>query len=408
MCRVLFAALLAVLVASAASAAIVVPGAEGWDGPFAPTGASYVVDLSKAATGQWDGTPEVPGNGVYDPEKWAVVFKYESVNVPAGCTVTFKNHPSRAPVVWLVSGDVTIAGKVVLDGADSVTTGEYAEPGPGGFRGGAGILTGLGGSAGFGPGGGNVYYPAGWSEGRSSGSYSTGGEYYVTTPVVVTYGGALIQPLIGGSGGTSYQQGTYSGGGGGGALLIAAAGIVTVSGTVSASGGNAHGGGSGGAVRIVAETLTGAGAIMAKSKGNGGLGRIRFEANARPFAGSVTPAATFSTTPITTAQIWPPESFPSLKVLSLGGQQVPYDPTAGVVLGSTDVAFGTAGNQRVVVEASNVPLDWVVRARAASRGANAVFVDLTRTGGDESSSTWEGDVNLPQGITAIQVRAAKP
>ena len=40
------------------------------------------------------------------PPKWDLVFKYTSVNVAAGATVTFKNNASRALVVWLVSGNV--------------------------------------------------------------------------------------------------------------------------------------------------------------------------------------------------------------------------------------------------------------------------------------------------------------
>ncbi|MCC6484607.1 MAG: hypothetical protein IT209_07165 [Armatimonadetes bacterium] len=77
-------------------------------------------------------------------------------------------------------------------------------------------------------------------------------------------------------------------------------------------------------------------------------------------------------------------------------------------IGETDLAFTGAGSQHIVVHASNVPAEWIVKARVISRGANAQFVDLAMTSGDVSSSTWEGDVNLPEGITAIQVRAAKP
>jgi hypothetical protein len=33
---------------------------------------------------------------------------HASVNIPAGVTVTFKNHASHAPVVWLVQGGVTM------------------------------------------------------------------------------------------------------------------------------------------------------------------------------------------------------------------------------------------------------------------------------------------------------------
>ena len=147
----LFAALSTPLVA-----AITVPS-DGSDGVFNPT-ASVQVDLSQAVTGAWNQAGN--GHGVYDVDKWAVVFKYSSVNIPSGVVVTFKNHPSRAPVVWLVQGNATIAGTVKLDGQDYVGNDPQglliimAEPGPGGFRGGAaGINVQLQPGPGLGPGG---------------------------------------------------------------------------------------------------------------------------------------------------------------------------------------------------------------------------------------------------------------
>lgn len=96
-------------------AAIVVPGADGSDGALVIT-EDTVIDLSQAVLGdgaavKWDTNNAAnEGKGIYDPEKWAVVFKYSSVTVGAGVTLSFKNHGSRAPVVWLVNGDVTIDG----------------------------------------------------------------------------------------------------------------------------------------------------------------------------------------------------------------------------------------------------------------------------------------------------------
>ena len=63
------------------------------DGNFSP-GADIEVDLGQAITGAWDASNSADtGKGRYDASKWAVVFKYASVNIPAGVTVTFKNHP---------------------------------------------------------------------------------------------------------------------------------------------------------------------------------------------------------------------------------------------------------------------------------------------------------------------------
>lgn len=79
------------------------------------------------------------------------------VNIPAGKTVAFKNHPSRAPVVWLVTGDVMVNGSLNLSGQNGVEVPFLAEPGPGGFRGGPGYYhSSVRSSGGLGPGGGGA------------------------------------------------------------------------------------------------------------------------------------------------------------------------------------------------------------------------------------------------------------
>ena len=143
-CLALTASLL--LAAGLARADLTIPGADGSDGSLHVT-ADTVIDLSQAPTAAWDtASTDVgsngsnAGNGVYDPDKWAVVFKYASVTVDADATLTFANHPSRAPVVWLVNGDASIAGIVDLNGHDWVSPPDMAEPGPGGFRGAIGSV----------------------------------------------------------------------------------------------------------------------------------------------------------------------------------------------------------------------------------------------------------------------------
>ena len=97
-------------------------GSDGSDGAFAPK-FDTVIDLSLAATASWDTPSPVPGQGVYDPERWAVVFKYTTIDIPLGVTVSFTNHPSGAPVIWLASGDVTIAGEVNVNGEEGAHSG---------------------------------------------------------------------------------------------------------------------------------------------------------------------------------------------------------------------------------------------------------------------------------------------
>jgi hypothetical protein len=86
---------------------LVIPS-DGSDGVFNPT-ANVEIALSQAVPGAWNSSNSAnPGKGVYDSAKWAVVFKYASIDIPVGVTITFKNHPTHAPVVWLVQGSVTI------------------------------------------------------------------------------------------------------------------------------------------------------------------------------------------------------------------------------------------------------------------------------------------------------------
>jgi plastocyanin len=264
---------------------IVVPGANGTDGPLVIT-ANTEIDLSQAVTGTWDQDNTAnAGKGVYDPAKWAVVFKFSSVTVNSGATVTFKNHPSRAPVVWLVNGNVTIAGTVSMNGQNGQLAPVLSEPGPGGFRGGLGsYLSVMNGGAGFGPGGGGQQGNAG-----GPGGYGSNGVHDTAAQRGFAYGNPSLIPLIGGSGGAGDPEFTNNlgGGAGGGAILIASQGLLTISGQIRTNGGNGlnewsqnSGGGSGGGIRLIADTLSGSGALTAVG-GTGwhisGLGRIRIE-----------------------------------------------------------------------------------------------------------------------------------
>lgn len=175
------------------SAAITIPGADGSDGDLHIT-ENETIRLSDALDGSWNAAVDLDdaGKGIYDKDKWAVVFKYSSVTIDSGATLSFSNHPSRAPVVWLVSGNVTINGTISLNGGDYVTTPANSEPGPGGFRGGAGsFVSGVEHGAGFGPGGGRQ--ESNWGAGGSYGTVGGSGP--------AKYGNPSLIPLVGGSGG---------------------------------------------------------------------------------------------------------------------------------------------------------------------------------------------------------------
>ena len=73
---------------------------DGSDGDLV-IASNTTIDLSQAPTGTWDvaNSNGLDGLGVYDPDKWAIVFHYSSVTINGSRTLYFSNHPSRAPVV---------------------------------------------------------------------------------------------------------------------------------------------------------------------------------------------------------------------------------------------------------------------------------------------------------------------
>lgn len=314
-----FVLTMACMLACSVCMALNIPGADGSDGVLKITTTDctngvYTIDLGRAATKQWNAKPTTAGCGVYDPEKWAVVFKYSSVQIDEGCTLKFVNHPSNPPVYWLVSGNVVINGEINLDGDRGQDKGDIgvtvcAKPGPGGFAGGLSLTYDSSashfyyGGGGYGPGGATSqmrramggYNKVSLTGG--GGSYATKGNsnsktsgYTNSSEAGFIYSDETLIPLIGGSGGAGYNGfdsdvltlvGGGSGGAGGGAICIAAKGTVILQGCINARG-NRGGGyysssangfyllggsGSGGAVRILADTLSGTGSIDVRSFG---------------------------------------------------------------------------------------------------------------------------------------------
>lgn len=358
------------------------------------------IDLSLAVTAGWD----TPGNGfgVYDSTKWAIVFKYSSVSIDAGANVLFINHPSRAPVVWLVQGDVTMSGGVVSLWSASWGAGGMMEPGPGGFRGGRGPDQ-FPPSAGFGPGGG--------------GSYEGEGGAYGDGPAA--YGNPRVLPLIGGSGGDGSGINDGTAGAGGGAILIAAAGTITIgsASTLRADGLGCMwgGGGSGGAIRLIAESVTGDASRLSARGGDaywysdGGVGRIRIEAMHNNLSGQSTPPYTYWPVANNAAVIWPLPGSPELRLVSVAGHAAPADPEARFD-GTGDMLILDSGPIPVILESINTPTNWNVTLRVVPRAGQAYVVSASHVDGDSLSSTWQATLQpLPQSdFVAIQARAAQP
>ena len=76
----LFAALGLATCLLPASAQLSIPS-DGSDGVLEVTN-DMVIDLRNATVGKWDTNNSANvGSGVYDSQKWAIIFKYKSVNI---------------------------------------------------------------------------------------------------------------------------------------------------------------------------------------------------------------------------------------------------------------------------------------------------------------------------------------
>ena len=373
---------------------------DGSDGVLNIT-SNTVIDLSQAVTGTWsDDNTTNSGKGVYDPAKWAVVFKYQSVNIATNCTVTFANHPSHAPVVWLVQSNAVVNGTVSVNGHDfDPFYPDYllpVEPGPGGFRG--GCYSGSAYGSGYGPGGSN----GGGTQSQAS-SYGAG------------YGGPTVMPLIGGSGGASTYNPNLgwvpiAGPGGGGAILIAA-NVLTINGAISALAGNGfyhfsyydgtfYDYAGDGAIRVVANQVLGTGIL------NAGNGRNKTDAN-YVSAQLVETPNTIAVAPGLNPNIFPPDSDPVVSVLSVNGQTAPVDPVA-TVSNATDMNMGTNSPVDVIIMSKNFPPNGAVSLRVVPKYGNNFNVSASFVGGTFSNATWKATTTLPNGFCVLQAHATSP
>jgi hypothetical protein len=373
-------ALVSLAFAPAGFAQLNIPG-DGSDGVFAPL-TNVVIDLSQAVTGSWDmNNTANAGRGVYDPEKWAVVFKFQSVTVLEGVTVRFANHPSRAPVVWLVQSNVVIDGEVNLKGEPADDDASLAninkQGGPGGFRGGLGK---------------NPEYPNYYRNGMGPGDCFDGWYYN-------SYGNAQILPLIGGFGMLSYAGGRR-GAGGGGAILIACACDIGVEGSITADGGDSWLGGAGGAIRLVAREVRGGG-VFYYSRGRFRLECITHHLTNPAFADS------FPVNPGPTPVIWPPSDAPKARIASVAGNPVPDEPLAALN-GQPDLTIAVNQPVDVMIETKNFPIEGSVSLRVIPKYSNAFWVSAQYVSGSFAQALWKATPTFPTAYCAMIVRAAAP
>lgn len=365
---------------------------DGSDGALVVS-ANTTIDLRLAATGSWQDPSPTAGRGIYDPSIWAVVFKYESIDISAG-TVNFINHASGAPVVWLVQGDVVIAegALVSLNGAPTSGDTVYAVPGPGGFAGG------LSWNSGFGPGGSNPG-PSNTNSGGAGhavGGGNNGG---------AAYGSLDIVPLMGGSGGAGRAR---AGGAGGGAILVASSSSINIQGQLTCLGGSgtaslglSSGGGSGGAIRLVANHISLVGATRLAVGGggpNGSSGRIRIEAYSTSIdTGAPSPNTFPYYTTAFPGDLFQDELTPNVRIAAINGNPITLDPVAGVQ--SIDATVkSTSTTVTIDIEAWNVEPGKIVQLKVHPATGAAFTVNSTPLVGSAVYSTASAQVTLNAAI----------
>jgi hypothetical protein len=386
-------------------------GSTGADGAFAPTSSVAVV---------------VPDSGV---------FNYTTINIPGNVTVTYLRNSKNRPVTLLASGDVTIAGTIIVDAKAGNGNGGGGAGGPGGYDGGSGgypFDTSFVGITGDGPGGGgggngnptNTCPTGGAGGGYASNGNNGGGPFGGTVAGGPHYGASTVTPLIGGSGGGGGAAWTGrsggAGGGGGGAILIASSGTFSFTGTIAARGGAGGvggaggGGGSGGAIRLVANTITGGGSLLAHGGGGGGTsqcygggtggsGFIRVEAyDYSTFNPSTNPGFVSFSLPHPAA----PAGAPALRIASVAGVAAPTSPL-GSLHGVPDIVVPTtqANPVAVALEATNVPVGTVITVTLTPAQGTRTTAQSAPLAGTEAASTASANVSLPAGMSVVSATA---
>lgn len=360
------------------------------------------------------------------------IYHFTTINVASGAVVTFSKvlYIGR-PVYWLASGDVNIAGEIDLDGESGLhyngSSGDIAKPGPGGFAGGSGLITG-GQTVGQGPGAGEK--GTGSADGGGGGGYfGLGSDGYSANNDGPRYGNAYLLPLLGGSGG----GGAYgSGGAGAGAILIASSTLINLTGAIHANGGNggsgsttglvatsvpreSGGGGSGGAIRLMADNIMGNGTLSSQgggvyfntsnelsttTYGIGGAGFIKLEAYENAFSGTMqSPSFNFIPGPV----FLDPAQSP-VRVVSIGGVAVPASPHARIT--APDVVINSAVASTIELEAHGIPLGTTIELSLIPVSGDPIIITSTALTGTLENSTATASVTIPYGFSHFYVETS--
>jgi hypothetical protein len=372
-----------------------------------------------------------PGTVDFDPSALGLdadgdnVYHFTTINIGIGVTLRLvaAKLKTPGPVVWLATGQVSIAGTLDLGGGDGHPesrgpAGQYLSiPGPGGYPGGLGGTLLSSATAGYGPGGGGTSF----NSGGGGAGYSSVGGFGSSA-----YGNVALIPLQGGSGGGGTGFGgigvtngyTGSGGGaGGGAIRIASSTVIGISGSILARGGNGGptttrnqgGGGSGGAIHLIAPAIFESGTLnvaggnqTSTGTDNASSGRIRIEAFSLSSNGKFGPETTVGTPySLATLAIAP---YGAIRISTVNGMTVSTNPTGSFI--TPDVAINQSGSVSIGVEANNIPLGTVVTLTVISESGSKQVLNTTPLAGTLALSTATAAVTFPPGFSKGWVSAS--
>ncbi len=321
------------------------------------------------------------------------ILNYTTVNIAPNRTVTFMRNEANTPVYILATGNVTIAGPIIL-GRSNGNNVKGGEGGPGGFDGGSPGSVSIPSGAGYGPGSGRGGLNNNTADGAGGGAFATAGGGG-STRKGASYGNALLIPMIGGSGGGGTDGTPGRGGaGGGGAILIASTTRIDLTADISAEGGgsvsSAQNGGSGGAVRLVAPVVAGGGRIFVRGSGGGGLGRIRIDATDRSQMNIV--FYNPEVTSVGSLLLVFPNPLPRLDIIEAAGKVIPEGSGSQTL----QLPFGSSPNRTVRIQArdfnAQVPITLVL---TPDHGTPITYTSTIRNTAGNNPATVDVNIVMP-------------
>jgi hypothetical protein len=315
---------------------------------------------------------------------------YKSLTVNSGVRVGFKRNVRNTPVVMLSQGDIVVNGTIDV-GASDGTSNDGGAPGPGGFAGGKPGFGATPPGTGYGPGGGGLGNINTCDFGTRNGNGSFGGRGN-SGPSGEPYGNVFLIPLIGGSGGAGGPGSPgRGGGGGGGAILLASNTKVRITGTINAQGGTdngcAGGGGAGGGIRLVALRVDGSGLLDTRTRGSGGLGRIRVDTLERD-------GIAFSFQGVTSVGgnlFALPTVIPRLDTIEVAGTAFPEGSQPGTIL----LPFGSSPDRTVKIQARDFGKVIPIRITLTPDTGSKIVVDTEIDNSVNNPATVEVPVTFP-------------